>query len=170
MKNFVETGDHLTLPAPYDRSSGQGALIGSIFGVASKDVLSGADCAFVTRGVFTLTAETHATTQAIAQGGPVYWDNTNKRCTKTASGNRLIGFATVAKVSTASTVTVLLTPQTVAAGAHIADITLAAVTGVDGTGSNAASKADVDTRLTAIAAAFNALYVRLEESGINLAA
>ena len=168
MKTFVETGEHLTFAAPYDRTSGQGALSGGLFGVAANDVLSGADGVFVTRGVFDLTAETHGSTQAIALGGPVYWDNTNKRCTNTAAGNKLIGFATAAKASATAVVRVLLTPGPIAALAHIADITLAAVTGVDGTGSNAASKADVDTRLTTIAAAFNALYVRLEAAGINL--
>jgi hypothetical protein len=38
----------------------------------------------------------------------VYWDNTNKRCTSTASGNTLIGVATVVKASGATTVTTLL--------------------------------------------------------------
>jgi hypothetical protein len=43
-----------------------------------------------------------------------------------------------------------------------ASVTLAAVTGVDGTGSNAASKADVDTRLTAIQDALNAILERIQ--------
>lgn len=93
MKNFVQKGQNLTLPAPYDRLSGQGALIGSIFGVASVDVLNGVDAAFVTEGVFDLTK---AASQAWTVGVKVYWDNTAKACTTTASGNTLIGVATKA--------------------------------------------------------------------------
>ncbi len=65
---------------------------------------------------------------------------------------------------------VALTDSTGAsADSTIADVSTA-VTGVDGTGSNAASKADVDTRLTAInanfadlAAKINALIERLKK-------
>ena len=55
MKNFIQHGKTVTLTAPYDRESGQGALVGSIFGVAAGDVLSGADGEFVLEGVFDLT-------------------------------------------------------------------------------------------------------------------
>lgn len=51
----------------------------------------------------------------------------------------------------------------------IADITTAAVTGVDGTGANAASKADVDTAFTAYDAKINAILARLETAGISAA-
>lgn len=53
---------------------------------------------------------------------------------------------------------------------NIADVTLGAVTGVDGTGGNAASKADVDARLTTIQTAINAILANLEASGINAGA
>ena len=93
MKNFVQPGANLTLAAPYDRLSGEGALIGSIFGVASNDVDSGDDGVFVTEGVFDLAK---TASQAWTVGVKVYWDNTNKVCTNTASGNTLIGTATAA--------------------------------------------------------------------------
>ena len=93
MKNFVESGGHLTLAAPYDRVSGEGALIGSIFGVASVDVASASEAAFVTEGVFDLAK---AGSQAWTVGAKIYWDNSNKVCTTTASGNTLIGVATAA--------------------------------------------------------------------------
>lgn len=93
MKNFVQQGDNLTLPAPYDRLSGQAALIGSIFGVASVDVLSGVDAAFVTEGVFDLPK---AASQAWTIGAKIYWDNTAKNLTTTSSGNTLVGVATKA--------------------------------------------------------------------------
>jgi hypothetical protein len=40
-------------------------------------------------------------------------------------------------------------------------LNIAAVTGVDGTGNNAASKADVDTAIAAIQLALNAVLLRL---------
>ena len=91
MKNFVQAGANITLPAPYDRKSGEGALIGSLFGVASTDVASGAEASFVTTGVFDLAK---AASQAWTVGAKVYWDNTAKACTTTATSNTLIGVAT----------------------------------------------------------------------------
>ena len=38
MKNFVQPGANLTLAAPYDRTSGQGALIGSASGKANYHI------------------------------------------------------------------------------------------------------------------------------------
>lgn len=55
MKNFVQGGDTITVSAPYDRSSGQGAKVGQIFGVCTGDALSGADVALKTTGIFDLT-------------------------------------------------------------------------------------------------------------------
>ncbi len=37
MKNYVQKGETLTLAAPYAVSSGAGALVGAIFGVAAAD-------------------------------------------------------------------------------------------------------------------------------------
>lgn len=110
MKNFVQKGDNLTLAAPYDRLSGQGALIGSIFGVASVDVLSGVEAAFVRTGVFTLAKPG---SQAWTVGAKVYWDNTAKNVTTTSTSNTLIGVAVAAVGAGAGETTgkVLLTGQ-----------------------------------------------------------
>ncbi len=96
MKNYVEKGRTLTLLAPYAVTSGQGALVGSLFGVASTDVASGAPGEFETDGVFDLTA---LGTDTPAAGAKIYWDDTNRRCTTTAGGNSLIGAVTAAKAS-----------------------------------------------------------------------
>ncbi len=89
-KNYIQPGKTLTLIAPNDVSSGDGLLVGSIFGVASGDAVSGADVEAMTEGVFDL-AKTSA--QAWSQGDKVYWDDTNKECTAVAAGNVLIGVA-----------------------------------------------------------------------------
>lgn len=85
MRNFIQPGDTITAPAPYDRKSGEAALIGNLVCVATGDVASGATTEWKTTGVFDLTkkgSEAWATIGAI-----VYWDNTNKRLTTTASTN-----------------------------------------------------------------------------------
>jgi len=92
MKNYVQKGETLTLTAPYAVSSGGGALVGSIFGVAAADYASGAEGEFEVEGVFDLTREIGGST-AWSAGDLIYWDDINKRTTKTATGNKLIGAA-----------------------------------------------------------------------------
>jgi predicted RecA/RadA family phage recombinase len=60
MKNFVMEGRTITLTAPYAVTSGQGLLVGSIFGVASADAAISTDVEAVLEGVFTLTKATGA--------------------------------------------------------------------------------------------------------------
>lgn len=108
MKNYIQAGEVIEVTAPHALASGAGCLVGTLFGVAATDATSGAPVNVATRGVYDLPAATHASDQAIVQGGAVYWDNTNKVCTATASGNTLVGKATVAKASTAAVVRVRL--------------------------------------------------------------
>jgi predicted RecA/RadA family phage recombinase len=105
MKNFVQKGDTLPLVAPYARLGGEGALIGALFAVAVANVDNAVEGEFTTRGVYDLTA---LSSDAGAQGAKVYWDNTNKRCTVSASGNTLIGALTKAKVADETTMRVRL--------------------------------------------------------------
>jgi predicted RecA/RadA family phage recombinase len=100
MKNFVQSGVNLTLTAPYAVTSGQGALVGSLFGVASTDLANGASGEFVTLGVFDLPK---ATGEAWTVGQKIYWDNTNRRTTTTLTSNTLIGVAMLAAIAGATT-------------------------------------------------------------------
>jgi predicted RecA/RadA family phage recombinase len=93
MKNYIQPGHALTLVAPYDVVSGDGLLVGSIFGVASHDALSGAEVEAQLTGVLDLAK---VASQAWTAGAKVYWDNTAKRATTVASGNTLIGVAVLA--------------------------------------------------------------------------
>lgn len=93
MKNQIQSDEIVTLAAPYAVNSGAGALVGALFGVAGTTLANGETGAFVTRGVFDLTK---VGSQAWTVGAKVYWDNTNKYCTTTSSGNTLIGVALVA--------------------------------------------------------------------------
>ena len=93
MKNYVQPGATLTLTAPYAVTSGDGLLVGSIFGVAAGDAASGATVETALTGVFDLTK---IGSQAWTVGAKVYWDDTNKRCTTVATDNTLIGVAVAA--------------------------------------------------------------------------
>jgi predicted RecA/RadA family phage recombinase len=93
MDNYVQVGNTLSLAAPYDRLSGQMALIGTLLAVAATDVLSGATAEWDTVGVFDVAK---VGSQAWTVGAKVYWDDTNKYLTTTASGNTLAGCAIVA--------------------------------------------------------------------------
>ena len=84
MKNYVQKGETLTLTAPYAVSSGGGALVGSVFGVAANDYGNGEEGEFQVAGVFDLVRETGPST-GWTSGTLIYWDNTNKNLVK-ASG------------------------------------------------------------------------------------
>jgi predicted RecA/RadA family phage recombinase len=90
MKNYVQPGNTITLTAPYDVASGDGLLVGSIFGVATGVAVTGDPIEAALVGVFDLKK---VGSQAWAVGDKVYWDNTNKETTKTATSNTLIGVA-----------------------------------------------------------------------------
>ena len=93
MKNYVQPGNTLNLTAPYAVTSGDGLLVGSIFGIASVDAALGEPVETALTGVFDLTK---VGSQAWTVGAKVYWDDTNKRTTSVATSNTLIGVATEA--------------------------------------------------------------------------
>jgi predicted RecA/RadA family phage recombinase len=105
MKNYIQEGDTLTLAAPYNLLGGQGALVGSIFGVASGDTVIGNNADLVTEGVFNLAK---VSAQAVALGAKVYWDDAAKLVTTVAAGNTLIGVCVVAAANPSATVAVRL--------------------------------------------------------------
>lgn len=105
MKNYIQKGENLTAPAPYDVLSGGGLKIGDLFGIATVDGLSGEPVTFVTTGVF---AVDKVSANTFTVGAKVYWDDAAKLATSTASGNTLIGAATEAAGAGAATVAVRL--------------------------------------------------------------
>lgn len=93
MKTYVAAGDIIEVAAPYNVASGVGALVGSLFGVAQNTALSGASVPLAVTGVYDLV-KTGA--QAWTVGARIYWDDSAKACTTTASTNKLIGVAVLA--------------------------------------------------------------------------
>ena len=91
MKNYVQPGNTITLTAPYAVTSGDGLLVGSIFGVAAGTAALGDPVETALEGVYDMKK---LASQAWAVGDKIYWDNTAKNTTKTLTSNTLIGVAT----------------------------------------------------------------------------
>ena len=90
MKNFVHIGDNVTIPAPATVTSGELVIVGSLFGVASTDALSGALVTLSTTGVFEMAK---VGTDDMSIGDVVYYDESSDLVTTTAGGNTKIGVA-----------------------------------------------------------------------------
>lgn len=90
MKNFIQEGDRLDMPAPYAVSSGGGALVGALFGVAVTDLALNEVGTFALEGVFTLPKATGASTGGTG-GAKAYWVTATKNVSAASSGNTLIG-------------------------------------------------------------------------------
>ncbi|MTH57646.1 DUF2190 family protein [Paracoccus litorisediminis] len=106
MKNFIQPGQQISVPAPAAVVSGQGVLVGSLFGVAVHDAASVASVEISLRGAYRMTK---AAGSAWTVGARLYWDDTAKAVTATASTNKLIGVAIEAADSAATSGAVLLT-------------------------------------------------------------
>ena len=105
MKTYIQPGDSLTVTAPYAVTSGQGVLVGALFGIAAFDAAISSSVEVQTKGVFDVTKEPAL---AITAGARVFWDNTNRRITTTATSNFQVGIATQAALAADATVRVLL--------------------------------------------------------------
>ena len=94
-KNYVQEGDVIDYvnASGSTITSGTAVLIGARLGVALADIANCATGSVQVEGVFTVTK---LGTDVVAAGALLYWDNTNKRLTTTASGNTLSGFAVAA--------------------------------------------------------------------------
>ena len=100
MKNFVQPGDVVTIPAPADVVSGAGVLAGALFGVASTDAVSGESLAVAVTGVFELPK---VSAQAWTVGAAIYWIAAENVCTSVAGSNTLIGKAVAAAANPSAT-------------------------------------------------------------------
>lgn len=107
MKNFIQDGKILDLVLAAVVVSGAPVLQGSIFGIAQKSGGVGDTVACATEGVFELP---YGVAAVVAAGDTIYWDNTAKTVTKTASANTKVGHAVAPAASAAATLKVKLIP------------------------------------------------------------
>lgn len=107
MKNYVQPGNTLTIPAPDDIVSGQIVAVGGLIGVAAGDAESGADLDLVTEGVFTLPK---VSTDAVTIGATLYFDSSAGVVTldDDSGANARIGLAVTAAGNPSAEVNVKL--------------------------------------------------------------
>lgn len=105
MKNYIQEGDRIQFTAGADIASGAGVLVGVKFGVATAAIANGAVGILAMEGVFTIPK---LSTDVVAIGVALYWDDTNKCLTVTATGNTYAGYATAAAGNGATTVNICL--------------------------------------------------------------
>jgi predicted RecA/RadA family phage recombinase len=100
MRNFIQPGHTLTLPAPADVLSGQGVVVGAIFGVANGDAATGEPMDLSVLGVYRLPK----TAAALAVGDAVSWTDG----AVSVAGELLIGVVVEAAAAADPTVAVRL--------------------------------------------------------------
>ncbi|WP_246209787.1 DUF2190 family protein [Pikeienuella piscinae] len=71
-------------------NSGDGLLVGSIFGIAAGNAANAETVETALVGIFDLEK---VVSQAWSAGDKIYWDNSKKEFTKTATATTLIGVA-----------------------------------------------------------------------------
>jgi len=107
MKNFVQNGDRMQYANASGSTitSGTPILVGKRVGIAVADIPTGTTGVLAMEGVFTVTK---LSTDVIAQGVVVYWDDTAKKFTVVASTNTIAGYAQAAAGASTTTVDLML--------------------------------------------------------------
>lgn len=103
MKNAVSTGTVVDYAASADVASGGVVLMVTRIGIAVNNIKAGETGPAQVVGNFSVAK---LSSDVVAQGDALYWDNTNKRLTKTASGNTYAGWATAAAGNGVTTVNI----------------------------------------------------------------
>ena len=94
MKNHIQKGDIITVPAPAGGiASGEGTIIGNTFGIAAYAAAVGEPVELATVGVYQLPK---ATAAVLTVGARVAWDNTAKNINVPGTGRFTVGIATEA--------------------------------------------------------------------------
>ena len=104
MRNFIQPGDTITLKAPSNIASGEGILLGAIFGIACNDAYENNEVEVKLDGVFHLNK---IVTEGWNVGGLVYW-NESKKLATSEQNNNLIGVAIEASLNPSTIGTVRL--------------------------------------------------------------
>ena len=106
MKTFIQPGNVISVTAPAGGvASGDGVIVGSLFGIAACDALAGESVEIATTGVFDLNKDSAT---VLSQGDRVAWDDSAMEIALPGAGLYPVGMATVAAGDGATTVTVRL--------------------------------------------------------------
>lgn len=92
MKTFIQNGDVITVTAPTGGlTSGDGVIVGALFGIATFTAAEGEAAEIATRGIYELPKEP---TAVIAAGAQVAWDATANQINLPGTGLYPVGIAT----------------------------------------------------------------------------
>lgn len=116
MNNYIGPGNSVTVAMPYAVGAGSGVLKGGLFGVAVSSCASGSTGVMSINGVYTGLVKASGTGEAWAVGDRLYWDDTNKRLTKTSTSNFAVGVALEAIGTAVTTAGEVLVRPSAAAG------------------------------------------------------
>lgn len=105
MRNYVQPGKVITIPAPSDIASSDLVVIGSLVGVACGDATAGGDLDIQRNSVFTLPKNG---TDVFAVGDNCYYDATNKVVVAASDSHTLVGTVVAVAAATDATVSVLI--------------------------------------------------------------
>ncbi|WP_316191617.1 MULTISPECIES: DUF2190 family protein [unclassified Bradyrhizobium] len=112
MRSMLSKGRNLTVPAITTAVvGGQAVKYGSLFGIIEADTAVGDDAVLVRNGVF--SDQPKDTAAAWTFGDVIYWDDTAKKFTKTATNNLRVGYAVAAALQADTMGTVVLGVDTV---------------------------------------------------------
>ncbi len=94
MKNYLQNGHIVRVITPAGGiASGEGLIVGSIFGIAAYSAADGEPLELATTGVYKLPK---ATAAVLTVGARVAWDNTAKNINVPGAGRFPVGVATEA--------------------------------------------------------------------------
>jgi predicted RecA/RadA family phage recombinase len=106
---YIQEGDYVDAALPYARNSGEGVLIGALFGVVGGPAgVQGDIRAIMRHGLHGLVAASGANTAATAWTSIAYWDDTNKRITPISTSNTRVGIFAADKTTAQAFGNVLL--------------------------------------------------------------
>ena len=110
MKTYIQPGHSLTVTTPTGGVlSGQGVLIGTLFGIAQYDAIDGAEVEILTEGVVEIPK---TSALPIDVGDRLFWDATNKVVNKTATAQVCVGIAVSAAANPSASVRIKLGANT----------------------------------------------------------
>lgn len=89
MRNYIGHGRTIKAAVAADVVSGDGVVVGELFGLATTDITSGTYGHILISGQVLLPAKG---TDTFTAGVKVYWDATEGYVTTTSSGNKLAGY------------------------------------------------------------------------------
>lgn len=91
MKTYIQNGHVITVPTPSGGiASGEGLIVGHIFGIAVYSAAEGDPLELATTGVYKLPK---ASAAVLAVGARVAWDNTAKNINVPGAGRFPVGVA-----------------------------------------------------------------------------